>query len=62
MHKKAEWLRLTELSLLTTLLFVLTVPSTEDGLEQGFHHPPREARPHVYWLWLNGFVGRAGAA
>lgn len=29
-------------------------PATE--LEAGFRNPPREARPHVYWLWLNGYV------
>lgn len=25
-------------------------------LEQGFRHPPSDAKPDVYWLWLNGFV------
>jgi hypothetical protein len=25
-------------------------------LESGWHSPPPEARPHAYWLWLNGYV------
>lgn len=30
--------------------------SPNDGvsLEEGFRQPPRDARPHTYWLWLNG--------
>ena len=27
-----------------------------DELERGFRNPPAEARPHAYWLWLNGYV------
>jgi hypothetical protein len=27
-----------------------------DSLEEGFRNPPPEARPHTYWLWLNGYV------
>jgi hypothetical protein len=30
-------------------------------LEQGWRNPPREARPHAYWLWLNGYVDPATA-
>ncbi|MBP7141999.1 MAG: hypothetical protein KBA71_08830 [Opitutaceae bacterium] len=26
------------------------------SLEDGFRTPPPEARPHTYWLWLNGHV------
>jgi hypothetical protein len=32
-----------------------------DELERGFRNPPREARPHAYWLWLNGHVDRESA-
>lgn len=32
-----------------------------DELERGFRNPPREARPHAYWLWLNGYVHRDSA-
>jgi hypothetical protein len=28
----------------------------QDALERGFLDPPAEARPHAYWLWLNGYV------
>ena len=27
-------------------------------LEAGFSHPPREARPSAYWLWINGYTNR----
>ena len=27
-----------------------------DELEGGFRNPPPEARPHAYWLWLNGYL------
>ncbi|MCC6858125.1 MAG: hypothetical protein IT158_06185, partial [Bryobacterales bacterium] len=28
----------------------------QSELERGFLQPPSDARPHVYWLWLNGYV------
>jgi hypothetical protein len=33
---------------------------TGDGLEAGFAAPPPEARPWVYWFWLNGNITREG--
>lgn len=27
-----------------------------DPLEAGFLTPPMEARPHTYWLWMNGYM------
>jgi hypothetical protein len=30
-------------------------PGSAD-LESGWRNPPPEARPHAYWLWLNGYV------
>ncbi len=27
-------------------------------LETGFLNPPREAKPSIYWLWLNGYTNR----
>jgi hypothetical protein len=30
-------------------------------LETGWRNPPPEARPHTYWLWLNGYVDPATA-
>lgn len=32
---------------------------SSDTLAQGFRHPPRSARPDVYWAWLNGCTDRA---
>ena len=32
-----------------------------DPLETGFRNPPPSARPHTYWLWLNGFVDMEAA-
>ena len=31
-----------------------------DRLREGFADPPREARPHVWWHWMNGNVSKAG--
>lgn len=31
-------------------------------LEEGFREPSKEARPSLYWLWLNGYVNREHAA
>ncbi len=30
------------------------------NLERGFRNPPSEARPWVYWFWLNGNITREG--
>jgi len=27
-----------------------------DELLEGFKQPPKQARPSIYWLWLNGYV------
>lgn len=40
---------------------LLAQPGAQDELERGFREPPNEARPHVYWLWLNGHVNPATA-
>jgi hypothetical protein len=32
-----------------------------DALLDGFQHPPPEARPQVWWHWMNGNVDLAGA-
>jgi hypothetical protein len=52
------------LSLLVTVLLECgpTIPADQQGsamtdeLARGFLNPPADARPHVYWLWLNGYV------
>jgi hypothetical protein len=52
------------------LLFILAVLSfpiqsrateqidTDNPLVSGFLHPPKAAKPSIYWLWLNGYVNR----
>lgn len=42
------------------LLFGSCRPGGAD-LESGWRNPPPEARPHAYWLWLNGYVDREAA-
>ena len=36
--------------------------AAEPSLENGFRAPPPAARPHTYWLWLNGYVHLPTAA
>ncbi|MES2697846.1 MAG: glycosyl hydrolase, partial [Verrucomicrobiota bacterium] len=36
--------------------------AAESSLEAGFRAPPPAARPHTYWLWLNGHVDLPTAA
>ncbi len=36
-------------------------PRGAGDLEQGWRNPPADARPHTYWLWLNGHVDREAA-
>ncbi len=31
-------------------------PHPQLDLETGFHHPPHDAKPSAYWLWLNGYA------
>jgi hypothetical protein len=43
------------------LLFSLCARgSAGDALEKGFIQPPPEARPWVYWFWLNGNISSNG--
>ncbi len=37
-------------------------PAPTPSLEQGFRALPPAARPHTYWLWLNGYVHLPTAA
>ncbi|MCC6264691.1 MAG: hypothetical protein IT169_14025 [Bryobacterales bacterium] len=46
--------------LLAALLMAACNPGNAD-LERGWRNPPNAARPHVYWLWLNGYVDRDAA-
>jgi hypothetical protein len=54
-----RWWRVLAISLLAgALSLALTQrPHTAaDELEMGWRNPPADARPHAYWLWLNGYV------
>ncbi|MDP3069801.1 MAG: glycosyl hydrolase [Opitutaceae bacterium] len=42
--------------------FTLSTFAAEPTLEAGFRAPPPAARPHTYWLWLNGHVDLPTAA
>ncbi len=44
------------------LLVPILHPATAsaDALERGFRQPPLEARPWVYWFWLNGNITSNG--
>ncbi|MCX6143675.1 MAG: glycosyl hydrolase [Ignavibacteriales bacterium] len=50
-------------SLLFALLIIPLVSISQtrpDALRQGFFHPPDEARPWVYWVWMDGNLSREG--
>lgn len=38
------------------LIAGIPIASVASDLEQGFKAPPSTARPHAYWLWINGHV------
>ena len=49
--------------LLCSLLFIplVSISQTQhDPLRQGFSQPPDEARPWVYWVWMDGNISREG--
>ena len=39
---------------------VSTSQTQSDALRQGFSRPPDEARPWVYWVWMDGNLSREG--
>ena len=45
-----------------TAALTLFSSAAEPTLESGFRSPPPAARPHTYWLWLNGHVHLPTAA
>ena len=53
-------------SILIALTVLLSLPSFlptaahADALDRGFRQPPPDARPWVYWFWLNGNITRDG--
>jgi len=57
--KKRSFLIFTFLVSLTLLFSCSRDPSGEK-LEHLFHNPPDEAKPWVYWFWMDGNVTREG--
>lgn len=47
---------------LTLLFGAASLGAATDPLADGFRSPPPAARPHTYWLWLNGYVHLPTAA
>lgn len=49
---------------LACLVFVLGLSAVpvmaQRNLEAGFEEPPAEARPWVYWFWINGNISKEG--
>ena len=42
------------------LFFICFAGIADDTLLEGFREPPQEAKPHVWWHWMNGNVSKAG--
>jgi hypothetical protein len=52
----AHRFRLVAAFCFTGAFFVTASSQIAPSLEQGFRFPPFSAKPHTYWLWLNGHV------
>lgn len=48
------------LAVLVILMIFLNGGVRADELENGFINPPKSARPHTWWHWLNGNISREG--
>ncbi len=60
-RKPLSTLRAIVISLVVTLVLnPTTAISSQLSLEEGFDHPPREARPLGWWHWINGNVTKEG--
>ncbi len=42
------------------LFQLLVMLATSQELMTGFQEPPQEARPRVWWHWMNGNITRDG--
>ncbi|MEN6333710.1 MAG: glycosyl hydrolase, partial [Phycisphaerales bacterium] len=51
---------LIAVTVVLSLLRLSPAVARADALERGFREPPAEARPWVYWFWLNGNITREG--
>ena len=45
---------------LAAMLSIQSQAQTKADLEQGFQEPPKEARPRVWWHWMNGNITKDG--
>ncbi|HET9467786.1 MAG TPA: glycosyl hydrolase, partial [Vicinamibacterales bacterium] len=55
-------MKLLSLSLLLMAVALASLAAAaDDPLEAGFRTPPMEARPHTYWLWMNGHMDAPSA-
>ncbi|MDM7919908.1 MAG: glycosyl hydrolase, partial [Methanosarcina sp.] len=43
-----------------SLLFLLTIPSISQSLEEGFLNPPEYAKPRTWWHWTNSNISTEG--
>jgi hypothetical protein len=65
-HLSAAWpSRLVDKFLLAVVLLFLGVGSAmaqtnADALKSGFENPPADARPRVWWHWMNGNITKEG--
>jgi hypothetical protein len=48
------------LCLLLVAAFAFPVAGQTDRMKETFKHPPDEARPWVYWVWMDGNLTREG--
>lgn len=53
--------RLARAAACATLALAASASFAADALETLFRSPPPAARPHVYWLWLNGYMHEPSA-
>lgn len=45
---------------LLSLACAASAQNPKDALQAGFEHPPTEARPRVWWHWMNGNITKEG--
>lgn len=43
-----------------SILFLLTIPSIPQSLEEGFLNPPEYAKPRTWWHWTNSNISTEG--
>jgi len=45
---------------LAAVAMLAAMSAPQDGLQDGFEHPPASARPRVWWHWMNGNITKQG--